>query len=523
VFNTSIEAPTISEALPIILRKMAAEGVGEFVDSRNGKTIELPMARVHLEEPSHNPYNISPVRKASLPAQIAETIWVLSGRNDIKFIERYLKRAAEFSDDGETWRGGYGPRIRNWGGVDQLKEVADLLISDPNSRRAVINIFDPAEDLGASTKDVPCNNWLSFIIRDGKLHTHVAVRSNDAFWGLSGINAFEWTFLGQVVAYLVGVEPGSLTFSTTSLHLYEPHWERAEKIVEEGPLAWEHPAVIFGEENPMFKFRMEESPHQDRWEAFTTALELMEEFLELEPSAMRAFYISSFQQQQPFLLFDMWARAIMTFHGEINTPFNPDDPMWKSLLLSPGFPQRKDKEEPAVDPSSFDDFVSDLHFEKNKAYGNSWMKRGEMLGIMANIARKIDRLGKPGAGDAELDTTVDLMLYLAKYQLWNRVQLGYGTVDTLDGSYHHEKVMQVVLQDAAARHNALPAHPDSVATIHKRVEKNFEILTEKVENRAKRKNIDRLVGEMLDDAYTLALRAHRTHVLSTKQFTGYDI
>lgn len=523
MFNVSIEAPTISEALPVILHELKRTGVGESVESRNGKTLELPMARIHLRDPNHNPYNISPARKASLPAQIAETIWVLSGRNDIKFIERYLKRASEFSDDGETWRGGYGPRIRNWGCVDQLSEVSQLLISDPNSRRAVINLFDPAEDLGANTKDVPCNNWLSFIIRDGKLHTHVAVRSNDAFWGLSGINAFEWTFLGQVLAYLVGVEPGSLTFSTTSLHLYEPHWDRAAKIAEEGPLSWAQPAITFGKASPGYGAWTEGRTHDDRWFAFVRGLKLMEEFLEKDPSDMLDFYKSHFKKRQTFLLFDRWARAILAFHGEIKAPVNSIDPMWKSLELSPRTNEVKVVDKPAVDPSSFDDFVSDLHFEKNKAYGNSWMKRGEMLGIMANIARKIDRLGKPGAGDAELDTTVDLMLYLAKYQLWNRVQLGYGTVDTLDGSYHHEKVMQVVLQDAAARHNALPAHPDSVATLHKRIEKNFEILTEKVENRAKRKNIDRLVGEMLDDAYTLALRAHRTHVLSTKQFTGYDV
>ena len=64
------------------------------------------------------------------------------------------------------------------------------------------------------------------------------------------------------------------------------------------------------------------------------------------------------------------------------------------------------------------EFVAQLHREKHAAYGDSWKKRGEMLGIMANIARKMDRLGVAGGGDTSADTAIDLLVYLIKYRLW---------------------------------------------------------------------------------------------------------
>ena len=57
-------------------------------------------------------------------------------------------------------------------------------------------------------------------------------------------------------------------------------------------------------------------------------------------------------------------------------------------------------------------------FEKSTVYGISWRKRGEAFSIVPNIARKVDRLGAPGAGDTELDTRMDLVNYLALYVGW---------------------------------------------------------------------------------------------------------
>jgi len=52
--------------------------------------------------------------------------------------------------------------------MDQLDEIRRLLNADLESRRAVAVLFDPAKDF-TETLDVPCNNWLHFLVRHGRL------------------------------------------------------------------------------------------------------------------------------------------------------------------------------------------------------------------------------------------------------------------------------------------------------------------------------------------------------------------
>lgn len=65
-----------------------------------------------------------------------------------------------------------------------------------------------------------------------------------------------------------------------------------------------------------------------------------------------------------------------------------------------------------------------LHREKDAAYRDAWKKRGEVISILANVARKVDRLeyvldGAPASQDeAALDTAVDLLVYCIKYQTY---------------------------------------------------------------------------------------------------------
>ena len=66
--------------------------------------------------------------------------------------------------------------------------------------------------------------------------------------------------------------------------------------------------------------------------------------------------------------------------------------------------------------------LKSVHRVKTGAYGNAWKKRGEVLSILCNVARKVDRLeiiatgGKPSADETLIDTCVDLLIYCLKYQ-----------------------------------------------------------------------------------------------------------
>lgn len=233
---------------------------GDPVEVRGERTRELRARLVEVSD-ARSRYLILPHRNNNVFASIAESMWVIAGRNDLSFLSAYLERAIDFSDDGVTWRAGYGPRLRNWNGVDQLAEIVKILRQDPLSRRAVASIYDPDRDFVAS-RDIPCNNWLHFLIRDGHLDLHVAARSTDVWWGFSGINAFEWTFLLEVMARWLKCSPGRLVFFSSSLHLYERHFDRASRLLASQP----DRATSGAAELPRFDTDWEDAPAEwDEW------------------------------------------------------------------------------------------------------------------------------------------------------------------------------------------------------------------------------------------------------------------
>lgn len=227
----TIVAKNAAEATYNILTDIAENG--EEIEVRGNKTRELSAVTTVIENPEER-FILLPARKPNYFAAIAESLWVLAGRNDIEWLSFYLKRAPEFSDDGKVWRGGYGPRIRNKGGVDQLEHVIRLLREDPNTRRAVISIYDGALDLNVVTKDVPCNDLIQFKIRDGYLDMYVFVRSQDVIWGFSGINTFEWSLMQGIVATMVGVKVGKFVQFCGSEHYYLRHDALVNSVLGSG-------------------------------------------------------------------------------------------------------------------------------------------------------------------------------------------------------------------------------------------------------------------------------------------------
>ncbi|MGW4637894.1 thymidylate synthase [Sphaerisporangium sp. NPDC004334] len=218
----------VTDALVGVLDDINARG--RTVAARGSEQREILSALVTIDRPRERVLTI-PHRNNNVFAQIAETLWVLAGRNDLDFLSRYLPRAAEFSDDGKTWRAAYGPRLRAWDEkVDQLAQVHARLAEDAHTKRAVATIFDPALDY-VDTLDVPCNNWLHFIQRDSTLHLNVAVRANDAIWGFSGINTFEWSVLHEIMASSLGWAVGRMSWFVGTMHIYERHYDTANRIM----------------------------------------------------------------------------------------------------------------------------------------------------------------------------------------------------------------------------------------------------------------------------------------------------
>jgi thymidylate synthase len=208
---------------------------GQIVPSRFGTTREILNYHCTIERPLERIIQL-PHFDTKIAAQIINGWWILSGSNDIGIIEKYLPQASRRSDDDVTWRGGFGPRLRNWHGVDQIKSVISIITSRPESRRACMSLFDPIYDFQES-KDVSTTNSFFFIVRDNRLHMTVSMRSADILGssvpgGLATNNLYEWSLLLEAMAFWTGYQVGRLHIHIHSLHLYQKDVLSAQTILD---------------------------------------------------------------------------------------------------------------------------------------------------------------------------------------------------------------------------------------------------------------------------------------------------
>jgi thymidylate synthase len=220
-------------------------------------------------------------------------------------IQYYITDFEKFSDDGETLNGAYGyrwrhakteldveniqlvpvefpegeltsenmpycPSFEELAQVDQLQVIINHLKAKPDSRRAVLSMWNVEDDLlkigipqecikknsqgvcsppthvhncpvvkpslkltREGSKDVACNLNCTFQIINGHLDMTVFNRSNDAILGSLGANVVHFSFLLEYMATHIGVPVGKYNQVSTNLHVYTWNWKPEEWIKED--------------------------------------------------------------------------------------------------------------------------------------------------------------------------------------------------------------------------------------------------------------------------------------------------
>lgn len=205
---------------------------------RGQKVKEILGASFTIKNPRDRiPYVVG--RKFSMSYMVAELIWYLAGDNSTSWISKYSAFWKNISDDGVTANSAYGARLFKphdkiaQGRYTQLEYVIDELRKDPDSRRAVMHLRVPDDSIDAKL-DVPCTLALQFFIRDGALHQVANMRSSDLIFGIAyDIPAF--TVFQELIANELGVRMGTYTHTSNSLHIYERHFDMAQRIIRVGP------------------------------------------------------------------------------------------------------------------------------------------------------------------------------------------------------------------------------------------------------------------------------------------------
>lgn len=216
-----INARNVNEALKLGIQLIQTEG--EFRPSRGGDTIEIPCPVATVYQKPWERVLISEQRDANPFFHLMEALWILAGREDVKFLTEFNKRMGEYSDDGVIFNAPYGYRLRNGNcnaRLDQLSETIKILKENPDSRQAVMQIWDE-DDLVHNTKDKACNMSVVFRIRNGNLDMTVYNRSNDMIWGAYGANVVQFSMLQEYVAAKIGnVGLGHYTQISNAFHVY---------------------------------------------------------------------------------------------------------------------------------------------------------------------------------------------------------------------------------------------------------------------------------------------------------------
>lgn len=198
-----------------------------------------------------NPVILNKHRKLGYKFMAAEAAWILSGDDRVATISRYSKDIANFSDNGSTFFGAYGPKIK-----DQIDYVVSNLHNDINSRQAVINIW---RENPPPTKDVPCTLSLQFLVRHDIIHCVASMRSSDLWLGhpydIVNFSAVAFAIMLQLNNMDHQLSLGNLFLTAGSKHIYERNGADVQMVLEE----FEDDGVLAGYSRPLF----DESKYDD--------------------------------------------------------------------------------------------------------------------------------------------------------------------------------------------------------------------------------------------------------------------
>jgi thymidylate synthase len=239
-----IRVRNVNEALREGANWMKVAGVHE--DSRNGPVLRAPGPVITVYSQPTERVLFHPLRHANPYFHLMEALWMLAGRDDLAFVERFNSNMANFSDDGKTLNAAYGHRWKWAFGYDQLACLMLHLKKFPQSRRAVLTMWDATSDLDDDSKDLPCNTHVYFEIRQTTklLDMIVCCRSNDMIWGAYGANAVHFSVLQEYIAAHLEVEVGEYVQFSNNFHLYlTAHGELLNKLAVDDPSCYAYEEV----------------------------------------------------------------------------------------------------------------------------------------------------------------------------------------------------------------------------------------------------------------------------------------
>jgi len=234
----------------LLIRIARLVNSSDIVAPRDKETKEVINVNLSLLRPCRVLLS-NPIRKQNLGYLAAELNWYLSGTNLITPEILTAKTWLSVVDDSGYTNSAYGwqvfTQILSHSNLSQYSTVLQLLLQDPLSRQAIINIHQPTNR--SRINDVPCTLSIQFILRNYQLHCLVTMRSCDLIWGLCNDVPFFSVLQHKLITDLsnsgMTVSAGELHVNIGSLHAYKRHFSLVERIAQLEPSADNRSKCLF--------------------------------------------------------------------------------------------------------------------------------------------------------------------------------------------------------------------------------------------------------------------------------------
>ena len=194
-------------------------------------------------------------------------IHIWDGNTSREFLDnRNLNHYPE-GDMGET----YGFNMRHYGGFyktckddyinvgfDQLQYVLYLIKNEPNSRRIIINLWNPKTLYKAALPACLCFYQFNVNTKNKKLNLQIYIRSSDFFLA-NNWNTLTGALLVNMICNLkdINLTPGKLNVITGDTHIYKNHVEQVKENLTRSPRPF--PKLLFtGNKDSIHDYKYED-------------------------------------------------------------------------------------------------------------------------------------------------------------------------------------------------------------------------------------------------------------------------
>jgi len=183
-------------------------------------------------------------KKVLFDAVVWELLWFLRGATNVN---DDLKEHTPIWNAWADEKGGLGPiygyQWRNWEKfvwdedkkqyrkehVDQIANAVEMIKSNPNSRRIIVNAWNVA-DLDRMALP-PCHAFFQFYVAGGRLDCQLYQRSADIALGVP-FNIASYALLMSMVARECGLTPGVFVHTLGDAHIYLNHIDGLQKQLQ---------------------------------------------------------------------------------------------------------------------------------------------------------------------------------------------------------------------------------------------------------------------------------------------------